>query len=163
MFDLEKINELAKKKEKENRKFFARLKVKRPGNLDVVVRELHNEVFSAIQCTNCANCCKTLGPRITETDIDRLSKFLNLKTDKFIATYLRVDEDRDYIFKTMPCPFLLPDNYCSVYEVRPKACRDYPHTNRRKFHQLYSLLHLKNSYTCPAVLEIIEGLKKYYR
>ncbi len=30
-----------------------------------------------------------------------------------------------------PCPFLGDDNYCSVYEARPKACREYPHTDRK--------------------------------
>jgi hypothetical protein len=79
----------------------------------------------------------------------------------FKKTYLKIDEDGDFIFQNMPCPFLLPDNYCSIYEVRPKACQEYPHTDRRKFHQVFSLT-LKNIYTCPAVYEIAEELKKNY-
>lgn len=31
----------------------------------------------------------------------------------------------------MPCPLLGRDNYCAVYADRPKACREYPHTDRR--------------------------------
>ena len=62
----------------------------------------------------------------------------------------------------MPCPFLMPDNYCSVYDVRPKACGEYPHTDRKKFYQLLDIS-IKNAYTCPAVYEIIEGVKEKYR
>ncbi|MCD8261039.1 MAG: YkgJ family cysteine cluster protein [Bacteroides sp.] len=78
-----------------------------------------------------------------------------------VETYLRIDEDNDYVFKSMPCPFLGTDNYCCIYEDRPKACREYPHTDRKKFYQLYSLS-IKNSTTCPAVLEILERLRKEF-
>ncbi|MGL4411715.1 MAG: YkgJ family cysteine cluster protein [Bacteroidales bacterium] len=52
----------------------------------------------------------------------------------------------------------MDDNYCSIYEDRPKACREYPHTDRKKFFQIASLT-IKNSYTCPAVYEILERLR----
>lgn len=155
------LQQLAKQKENSNRKFLMRLKTRIPKDLDAVVQELHENTFSKIDCFNCANCCKHLGPRITEKDIDRIAKFSRLKKQSFISTYLKIDEYRDYVFQNMPCPFLLPDNYCSIYEVRPKACQDYPHTNRRKFHQILNLS-LKNTYTCPAVFQIVEELKKFY-
>ncbi|MBN2746575.1 MAG: YkgJ family cysteine cluster protein, partial [Bacteroidales bacterium] len=71
---------------------------------------------------------------------------------------LRIDEDGDYVFKTMPCPFLAPDNYCLIYDFRPKACREYPHTDRTKFLQIANLT-ITNSATCPAVYEILERLR----
>jgi Fe-S-cluster containining protein len=125
------------------------------------VHNLHNKVFEHTNCLECANCCKTLGPRITDKDIKRLSKHLKLSEQKFINQYLIIDEDNDYVFATMPCPFLMPDNYCMVYEYRPKACREYPHTDSRKFYKLLNITR-KNASTCPAVYEIIEGLKKEY-
>jgi len=161
MINPERLAELARLKENQNRKFFMRLKARIPKDLDETVRELHDNAFQQINCLDCANCCKHLGPRIMDRDIERISKFLKLKKDKFIKTFLKIDEDGDYIFQNMPCPFLLPDNYCSVYEVRPKACEEYPHTNRRKFHQLFSIT-IKNTYTCPAVFQIVEDLKKKY-
>ena len=160
-FDPGKIKQDANKKLKENKTFLARLKSKKPGNLDRIVSDLHTEAFNRINCLDCGNCCRTLGPRILQKDIDRIAKFLGLKPDGLIANYLRIDEDGDYVFKSMPCPFLGEDNYCFIYEVRPKACAKYPHTNRRKFHQIIDLT-LKNTETCPAVYEIIEGLKENY-
>ena len=161
MINFRQLEKMARLKEKENRKFFSRIKTRIPKDLDIEVHNLHNEVFSQISCLDCANCCRTLGPRITEKDIERIAKFLKVKKETFIRTYLKIDEDGDYIFLSMPCPFLMPDNYCLVYDVRPKACAEYPHTDRRKFHQLFSLTQ-KNTFTCPAVYEIVEGLKKNY-
>lgn len=162
MHDPDKIFALAKRKENENMKFFARLRAKKVRDLDGVVHELHEHAFSEINCLDCANCCKSLGPRLTKPDIERISKSLKMTTAKMIETYLKIDEDGDYVFRKMPCTFLLPGNYCSVYEVRPKACREYPHTDRRKFHQILTLT-LKNSFICPVAFRIIERLKTIYR
>ena len=71
---------------------------------------------------------------------------------------LTVDEDNDHVLQTVPCAFLGEDNYCSIYDVRPKACREYPHTDRVKQKQLLSL-NLKNTEVCPAVQEIFSVLQ----
>lgn len=135
-----------------------KLKTKKPKNLDDVVHELHDEAFAKFDCLDCANCCKTIGPRIIDKDIERLAKHLKMKTAEFLSQYILTDEDGDYVFKEHPCPFLLPDNYCMVYENRPKACREYPHTDRKRFYQILTLSH-KNCETCPVVFEIFEELK----
>lgn len=122
---------------------------------------MHDEVFERVDCLQCANCCKTTGPLFTPKDIERLSAYLKIKPAAFIQKYLRVDEDNDYVLQILPCPFLGTDNYCSVYDHRPNACREYPHTNQRKMHTI-----LKETYNnvavCPAVFEIVEQLKKHY-
>ncbi len=120
---------------------------------------IHDEVFKEIDCKNCANCCKTLGPRILPRGIDRLAKCLGLSRTIFFKRYLRVDGDGYYVFQTMPCPFLQKNNLCSVYDFRPKACREYPHTNQRNFLKNLSIT-LQNVKYCPAVYESIERLKK---
>ncbi|WP_165042132.1 YkgJ family cysteine cluster protein [Dysgonomonas sp. ZJ709] len=130
---------------------------KRLDKMDNVVHQLHDEVSSAIDCLSCANCCKLLGPAIYDKDIDRIAKALRIKPSDVVSSYLRIDEDGDYVFKTMPCPFLMPDNYCSIYESRPKACREYPHTDRKKFSQIYKLT-VKNTSTCPIAFEVLTQL-----
>jgi Fe-S-cluster containining protein len=82
-----------------------------------------------------------------------------MKPGDFIEKYLRIDEDKDYVLKSSPCPFLDAENYCMVYEDRPKACREYPHTNRKKMVQITDLT-LKNTKVCPAVFEMVERLKR---
>ena len=152
------LKEKAKQKRKENQKFFRRLKSVHPKELDKKIHALHNEVFACTDCLECANCCKTTGPLLTPKDVGRLAKHLKIKAADFEAQYLRIDEDGDFVFKTMPCPFLGEDNYCSVYEHRPKACREYPHTDRIKQFQILEITR-KNITVCPAVYEITERLK----
>src|SRR5215469_396676 len=80
---------------------------------------LHNEAFSRIDCLQCANCCKNFSPRFKTPDIKRISKHLKMRESDFIETYLKVDEDGDFVVKSTPCPFLGDDNFCSIYEQRP--------------------------------------------
>jgi len=139
--------------------FFQKLRKKPPKNLDIIVHELHNEAFECIDCLGCANCCKSISPGVKDKDVDRLAKFLKMKPSEVVETYFYMDSDGDYVFKETPCPFLLPDNYCMVYEARPKACREYPHTDRRRFAQILPLTK-KNISVCPAVWHIMEKLKE---
>lgn len=156
---LKELSKKAKDKHVENRKFFTKLKKKPPKNLDYVMQELHDVEFERTDCLECANCCKTTGPLFTNADVERISKHFRLKPQQFIDQYLRVDEDQDYVLQQVPCAFLGHDNYCSIYDVRPKACREFPHTNRKKFHQISNLT-LKNVAICPAAFKIVEEMKK---
>jgi Fe-S-cluster containining protein len=127
---------------------------KRLGKMDTIVQQLHDEVSEKIDCLTCANCCRSLGPAIYDKDIERIAKALRIKPSEVVSSYLRIDEDGDYVFKSMPCPFLMDDNYCSIYESRPKACREYPHTDRKNFEQIYKLT-VKNASTCPIAYEVL--------
>ncbi len=142
-----------------SKKLFARLKRTNPRILDKWFHEAHANAFSCIDCLECANCCSTTGPLLTDKDINRIAKHLRIKEVDFLTEYVRVDEDGDQVFKSMPCPFLGSDNYCSVYEQRPKACREYPHTDRVKQHQLLKL-HQKNETICPAVEQVLKEVKE---
>ncbi|PIE99958.1 MAG: zinc/iron-chelating domain-containing protein [Maribacter sp.] len=156
---LRQLPKKAAEKHSSNKKFFAKLKRKPPKNLDYVMRDLHEAEFERTDCLACANCCKATGPLFTNIDIGRISKFFRMKPQKFIAQFLRVDEDNDYVLQEVPCAFLGDDNFCSIYDVRPKACRGFPHTDRKKFQQIGNLT-LKNVAICPAAFNIVEEMKK---
>ncbi len=157
--DLELYKNQAQVKSKEHRKFLDSLKKKPPRNLDYIVQETHEEVFEKTDCLQCANCCKTTGPLFTEKDIDRISKVLKMKPADFEAKFLRTDEDKDKVLQNLPCWFLLEDNTCSIYENRPKACREFPHTDRKKIYQINALT-LKNTVVCPAAFEFVEKMQQ---
>ena len=148
----------AKSKRNANKKYFQKLKKTKNKKLDNLFHKLHDTTFERLDCLTCANCCKTTSPIFTSKDIDRIAKSLNLKSAQFIERYLRIDEDEDYVLKSSPCPFLESDNKCKVYEDRPKACREYPHTNRKAIHKILDLTY-RNTMVCPAVFEIVEELK----
>lgn len=157
--DLDLLKVKAKNAETENKEFFAKLKKKKPKQLDNIVHALHDEVFEELDCLECANCCKSISPIIIDKDVERMAKHLRMKPAEIIDQYLEMDKDNDYVFREAPCPFLMPDNYCMVYESRPRACREYPHTDRKRFYQILNLT-LKNTHYCPAVFEVTDRLKK---
>lgn len=144
------------------KKTFLKLKQKKPKELDASFHTLHTKAFQKIDCLECANCCKTTSPIFRDVDIKRIAKYLRMKENQFIDAYLRMDEDSDYVLKQSPCAFLGNDNKCSIYEFRPLACREYPHTDRKNMHQILELT-MKNTEICPAVAKIVEEIVLKYK
>ena len=156
---LEQLPQRAKDTARETKTFFQRLKKRPPKKLDEITQEIHKEVFAQTNCLDCANCCETTGPLFERKDITRIAKYLRLKPAQFEAQYLRVDEDNDWVLQQVPCAFLGEDNACSIYDVRPKACREFPHTDRSKIYQIASHTQ-KNVAICPAAYTIVEKMKE---
>lgn len=125
--------------------------------LDREAQSAHDRVFSEIDCLKCANCCKSLPALITSADIQRISRHMGMKESEFVREYTTTDDDGDRVLKGAPCPFLQEDNACSIYEYRPRACRQYPHTGNNQFVDNLGL-HAKNTLWCPAVFHILERL-----
>ena len=151
--------EWAKKNKKVIKQEVAALKKMRKGDVDKLIHPLHEKAFACIDCLQCANCCTTTSPLLSKKDIDRIANYLDIKATTFTDKYLRLDEDNDLVLKTLPCTFLDKENYCSIYEVRPKACREYPHTDRKNQQGILSITQ-KNATICPAVAHIFNNLTR---
>lgn len=119
--------------------------------------QLHDEAFEKIDCLSCAACCKNYSPRFKTPDIKRISKRLKLKESVFIDQYLNLDKDGDYVVKSVPCPFLGDDNFCSIYEDRPSDCKRFPYTDEDVLLKRQNIT-LKNASFCPAVYFVLEHL-----
>lgn len=158
--DLDRFRKISKNKSAENKTFLQSLKKKDERKVDEAFHHVHEAVFAEISCLDCANCCKTTSPIFYQLDVDRVARALRMKPGVFVEKYLRLDEDNDYVLQSSPCPFLDSENRCSVYADRPKACREYPHTNRKKMVQIMDLT-FKNTLVCPAVFEMVERMKKF--
>lgn len=122
------------------------------------LQKTHEEVFEQIDCLSCGNCCKTAHPIFTNTDATRIAAFLGMKPGELERRFLKADLDGDLVPNRIPCPFLNMDNTCQVYEVRPKSCRSYPHTDTKEGWERHGLL-AKNTVTCPAAFHIVERVK----
>lgn len=147
----------ARKNVKANKKLFNRLAKKK--KLDDVFHPLHEEIFAKTDCLTCGNCCRTTSPIFRDVDIERIAKHVGMRVTEFTDKYLHQDEERDWVLNSSPCTFLnLDDNKCSIYEFRPKACREYPHTDRKNMSQIMTLT-FRNTMVCPAVAEMAERLK----
>jgi Fe-S-cluster containining protein len=161
MIYAEELNK-AKLELPETKKKMQQLGKKNHRDLDKLFHEAHEQVFRKIDCLSCANCCKTTSPIFRDVDIKRIAKKQRVSESAFIQQYLRMDEDSDYVLKSSPCTFLGTDNKCSIYEDRPLACREYPHTDRKNMHQILSLT-TTNSLICPAVVRVISNIQEKKR
>lgn len=159
VYDLKSLPQRAARAKKPNRKLVRRLKKINPRKLDAIIHRLHDESFEHIDCLKCGNCCRSISPIIIDKDIDRISKHLQIKPSEFAEKYLEQDDAGVYGFNQTPCPFLGDDNYCAIYKLRPRACAEYPHTDRSRVYQALDLS-IKNTGICPAVYEIFEKLKE---
>jgi len=123
---------------------------------------LHDEAFEKVDCLSCAACCKNYSPRFKTPDVKRISKHLGMKEGNFIETYLKVDEDGDFVVRSTPCPFLGEDNACSIYDVRPSDCARFPYTDEDVIFKRQPLT-LKNSSFCPITFYVLHELEKTLR
>ena len=150
---------LTNKTWQETSTFIKKLKKKKPKNLDDVVHELHAEAFSTFNCLGCANCCKTIGPRLIDKDIERLAKHLKMKVSDFAAAYISTDAKTAILFfKEHPVHF-----YCQIIIVwfmnaDPGHAANIRIPTASVFTRILPLSH-KNCETCPVVYDIFDELK----
>jgi Fe-S-cluster containining protein len=121
--------------------------------------EAHEAVFSQFDCLQCANCCKNSSPVFNKTDIRRIAPVIGLSESRMETEFLQADHEGDFIPKTKPCPFLEADNRCRIYDVRPKSCRGFPHTDHPEFWNRHARM-AGNAKACPAALEIVDNFMK---
>jgi Fe-S-cluster containining protein len=148
---------LAKTNFKSNQQQLKKWNKSKPKDLDQRFHTAHQKEFAKRDCLQCANCCKTTSPIFRQPDIRRMAKALRMKESQLVEQYLKRDEDDDYVLQSSPCFNLLPDNTCAVYEDRPLACREYPHTDRKNMYQIMDLT-AQNTLICPAVASIVEKI-----
>lgn len=147
-----------KLKSKNHRKNYLRwLKSKEAKSAIKKLPEIDELIFEKIDCLSCAGCCSTISPRFKTPDIKRISKHLGLRESQLIDRYLRVDEDGDFVVQSSPCPFLGAENYCDIYEVRPRDCANYPYIDSDQFVKRPTTT-IHNSTICPAVYSALEVL-----
>lgn len=124
-----------------------------------VLLKVHEEVFSDFDCLHCAGCCKNSSPVFTRTDVSRIAAYEGISPGELELRYLVSDSEGDYIPRSKPCPFLQENNYCRIYEVRPKSCRGFPHTDQPEVWQRHSVM-AGNARACPAAWAIVEKFRK---
>jgi uncharacterized protein len=162
--DLVQIRTLGEKKRDENFRF--RRFMKSRDHSDRILRRIAEGIEQQIDCTACANCCKTSTTEVSERDIDRLSRHLRVSREKFLADYTMPDEDGALSLRFTPekgCVFL-DGNLCSVYEARPDICQRYPHLVRGSgsiASRMWSFV--DRAAICPIVYNSLEAFKQELR
>lgn len=157
--NLQNFKRAAKKNAPQLKKFLKKLDKVVPIDFPKIVREEDAKMWAHTDCTTCANCCKTMTPTFTPKDIKRIAAHLQMTPKAFFDKWLQKEEDTgDTVNRLQPCQFLV-DNMCSIYEVRPKDCAEFPHHYKRPF-DAYNDTFIQNVDKCPATYRLVSALKK---
>ncbi len=156
--DLEEIATLSNLKEEENEQFVDFLKSCNSNQVDEAVLKLNAVIEPQIDCTKCANCCKTLMVNVTAVEAEKLSSFLAISLDETKNKYLEEGLQQSFIMKSMPCSFL-EGTKCSIYENRFEGCKEFPNLNKTGFTKrlFTTMMHYDR---CPIIFNVVEELKR---
>lgn len=131
-----------------------------PDDMPKLVAEEDKKVWKETECLSCANCCKKMTPTFTKKDMVRIAAHLEMSVNAFKKEWLYQEEGTgDWMNRSTPCQFLGKDNKCSIYEVRPSDCAEFPHHNKQPFDS-YNDTFTQNLSYCPATYNLVERLKK---
>lgn len=139
--------------------FLSRLDELVPEDLPRLVAEEDKKVWAEATCLECANCCKKMTPTFTPEDIERIATHLDMSPEAVTDKWLYQDDEGDWLNKSIPCQFLDSDNKCSIYEVRPFDCAEFPHHHLRPFED-HNHTFTQNLSYCPATYDLVRRLKK---
>ena len=159
--DLRSFKQKVRYKKTSFRRFLNTLVKRSPQKIKALIHSAEQDVWKEVNCLSCANCCKTMTPTYTATDIKRIAAHFKISTDEFKKKWLRKERgpNGDWINKSTPCQFLdKKTNYCSIYAIRPKDCSGYPHL--RKNLKDYIHVHRQNIECCPAAYTMVEKMKE---
>lgn len=158
--DLVQIKRLGEKQRADNQRF--RAWMKRHNYVERRFVAIAEEIEDAIDCTACANCCRVATARVTERDVERLSRFLGMRVADVLRDYTVESADEGRVLRHVEsgCVFLEDGGRCSVYEARPQACEWFPHL-RKGAGSLQSRMWdmADRAVYCPIVFNALERFK----
>lgn len=160
LIDLVQIRLQGDKKRPENERF--RRYLKSHSHSDRTLRHIAGEIEEQIDCTQCANCCKSATVTIGERDVERLARYLRTTAAKFLADYTTVSPEEGRILRRNAdsgCIFL-DGNLCTVYDARPDTCQRFPHLVRGQGSLASRMWQfIDRACYCPIVYNSLEAFK----
>lgn len=149
----------AEENEMANLLFKETLKQKDAAAIDEFVFKVNDEITPQIDCTQCGNCCRSLMINVDEPDAARLSTHLQLEKEDFYTRYIeRSSQGSLAVMNAIPCHFL-HENKCTVYEARPKECREFPGLHHPGFTKRLFTIFMHYG-RCPIIYNVVERLKE---
>ena len=157
--DLVQIRRAGEKMRDENERF--RKHMKQHHFVARKFRHIALDVEKQIDCKQCANCCREATVKLADRDVEKLAKFFRVKIGQFKKDYTDWSEEEGLILKRTPegCVFL-DGNLCSIYEVRPHNCENFPHLVRGEGSLVSRMWEMKDrACYCPIVFNTLAAFK----
>ncbi len=155
--DLGKLKALGETRYSENEHFKQHLKSIDQDFVDTEVMRINRLAEAAIDCTTCGNCCKNLMVNIDDPAVIRLADYMQLPESEFRKKFVETGSFMQFL-NAIPCQFL-DGKKCSIYEIRPDECREFPRLDRPGFtKRMFATF--SHYGMCPLIFNTVEELKK---
>ena len=156
--DLVQIKRLGEKQREENQRL--RAWMKRHNFVERRFKAIAQEVEDSTDCTQCANCCRVATTQVSERDAENLARHLRIKLADFLRNYTEETEEGRILKRDENGCIFLAGNLCSVYEVRPGTCANFPHLVKGNGSLLSRMWHMADrAVYCPIVFNTLEQFK----
>jgi uncharacterized protein len=156
--DLVQIKRYGEKQRLENQRF--RAWMKRHNFVERRFKVIAQHVEEAVDCTQCANCCRVATTQINNRDTERLARYLGLKPSDLLREYTEEMAEGRILKRTEAGCIFLQGNLCSVYEARPQTCELFPHLVKGNGSLLSRMWHMPDrAVYCPIVYNALEQFK----
>ncbi len=127
------------------------------------LQNLAIQLESQIDCTACANCCRHSVVSVGHPEMEAIAGYLGEPYEDVVSHYTEPDPEAP-AFRILRsnrdgCVFL-DGSLCTIYEARPKACREFPHVTPGE-HSLGARLSSLCRWAplCPIVYNALEAYK----
>ena len=140
--------------------FLTRLQKYTVPQLNKLRKQADTAAWQQVDCLSCGNCCRSMTPTFTTADITRISNHLSLTASAFKAKWLTYEvAEKHWVNVKQPCQFLdLKTNKCSIYEIRPTDCANFPHHHKKNMDN-YMHVYKQNLLYCPITVNMVQHLK----
>jgi Fe-S-cluster containining protein len=122
---------------------------------------LASDIQQQMDCTSCANCCRYSVVPVSKQEIERIAAHIGVTVETVVQVHTVADPEapnsRILLNSRKGCSFL-DGNLCTIYEARPKACRDFPHVTVGT-HSLGSRASSQGrwAHLCPIIYNALEA------
>ncbi len=127
--------------------------------LDAFVDAIAAPIVAAIDCTQCAHCCRVLDVYLMPDDVSRLASGLQQPIQAVTKRYVHHQAAQQVgewgKLRGKPCPFLR-GKLCNVYTHRPQTCRLYPQFTPDFRWVLDDLI--DGAALCPIIYHVLSGV-----
>jgi Fe-S-cluster containining protein len=157
--DLVQIRRLGENKRSENQRL--RVHLKTHQYVERRLKKIGEEIQDAIDCRQCANCCREATVRLSPRDVSNVASFMGMREEEFGERYTMLDESGERILKRTAagCVFL-NGNDCTIYEGRPRTCELFPHIVKGDGPISTRMWQMTDRATyCPIVYNSLEAFK----
>jgi Fe-S-cluster containining protein len=142
--------------------FLKALARKKPRGIHKTLKEAEQATWKEVSCVTCGHCCAEMTPTWRKSEIKRVAAHMGMTYNEYYEKYLYTEEKSgDIMNDSTPCQhYNLKTRMCTIYEIRPLDCAEFPHFHRKDFYDQVNDVFTPNIPRCPATLVWVEKIEE---